>query len=189
MNTIPPRLKPESSLLLVIDIQDKLLAKIPATESLVKNASFLLDVASQLGVPVQLTEQYPKGLGPTTAAIRDRVLTPALEKTRFSCCGAAGLLEEITRAGATQLVLAGMETHVCVQQTVLDLLQAGLTVFVPVDAVAARHERDHEIALRRVERAGAILTTVESVAFEWLGDASHPQFKAISRLVIDRASP
>src|SRR5437016_4868118 len=129
------RLRPENSVLLVIDIQDKLLAKVPTAVGLVRTAGFLLDVAALLGVPVRATEQYPKGLGPTTAEVARR-LPSAAEKTAFSCCGAGTLLEELEMLQRSNVVLAGMETHVCVAQTALDLLEAGLTVFLPVDAVA-----------------------------------------------------
>jgi nicotinamidase-related amidase len=86
------------------------------------------------------------------------------------------------------VVLAGMETHVCVAQTALDLLHAGLHVFLPVDALAARSAVDHDAALRRLEQAGAVPTTAEAIAFEWVADAAHPQFKAISKLIIDRSA-
>lgn len=181
-----PRLTSTTSVLVVVDVQDKLLAKIPTADALVRNTAFLLDVAALIGVPTRGTEQYPKGLGPMTADLARR-LPPALPaKTAFSCCGAAGFLTELRGLARPNVVVTGMETHVCVAQTTLDLLEAGYTVFLPVDALASRHIIDHDTALRRLERAGAIPTTVEAVAFEWIGDASHPQFKAVSRLVIDR---
>ncbi len=181
-----PRLTSTTSVLVVVDVQDKLLAKIPTADALVRNTAFLLDVAALIGVPTRGTEQYPKGLGPMTADLARR-LPPALPaKTAFSCCGAAGFLTELRGLARPNVVVTGMESHVCVAQTTLDLLEAGYTVFLPVDALASRHIIDHDTALRRLERAGAIPTTVEAVAFEWIGDASHPQFKAVSRLVIDR---
>src|SRR4051812_16282278 len=186
MTKTAKRLRPENSALLVIDIQDKLLAKIPAAAELVRNAGFLLDVAALLDVPVRATEQYPKGLGPTTAEVARRLPTRS-EKIAFSCCGAGTLLEELEILLRPNVVLVGMETHVCVAQTALDLLAAGLNVFLPVDAVAARFDVDHATALRRLELAWAVPTTAEAVAFEWLADAAHPQFKAVSRLVIQRS--
>ena len=183
-----PRLTATTSVLIVVDVQDKLLTKIPTAAELVRNTAFLLDVAALVGVPARGTEQYPKGLGPTNADLACR-LPPALPaKTAFSCCGAAGFLTELRGLARPNVVVAGMEAHVCVSQTALDLLEAGFTVFLPVDALASRYAIDHGTALRRLERAGAIPTTVEAVAFEWIGDASHPQFKAVSRLVIDRMS-
>jgi nicotinamidase-related amidase len=183
-----PRLTPGNSILVVIDIQDKLLAKIPTASGLVRNVGFLLDAANLLAVPVVATEQYPKGLGPTTPEVARRLPREVPGKTAFSCCGAAGFLAELRRLGRPSAVLAGMETHVCVAQTALDLIEAGLTVFLPVDALAARAAVDHDAALRRLERAGAIPTTAEAAAFEWVGDAAHPQFKAVSKLVIDRSA-
>ena len=185
--TAVKRMRAEDSLVVVIDIQDKLLAKIPRAEALVRNAGFVLDAAAALGVPVRATEQYPKGLGPTTAEIARRLPANIPAKTAFSCCGAGTFLEELEMLRRPNVVLVGMETHVCVAQTALDLLRAGLHVFLPADALAARGELDHEVALRRLEQAGAVPTTAEAVAFEWLCDASHPQFKAVSAMVIARA--
>lgn len=183
-----PRLRAESSVLVVVDVQDKLLAKIPTAATLVRNIAFLLDVASLLGVPVRATEQYPKGLGPTTAELARRLPTPLPSKTAFSCCGAAGFLSDLQGLGRPTVVLSGMETHVCVAQTACDLLEAGFQVFLPADALAARAALDHEVALRRLERAGAVVTTTEAIAFEWTADAAHPQFKAVSALVVSRAA-
>jgi nicotinamidase-related amidase len=185
----PPikRLRTESSILIVIDVQDKLLVKIPTAASMVRNAAFLLDAAALVGVPVRATEQYPKGLGPTTPELARRLPQPPAAKTAFSCCGAGTFLEELEMLRRPNVVLVGMETHVCVSQTALDLLQAGLHVYLPVDALASRGAIDHDTALRRLEQAGAIPTTAEAVAFEWIGDSSHAQFKAFSALVIARS--
>jgi nicotinamidase-related amidase len=199
-----PRLQSASSLVLVIDVQDKLLAAMPDAGRLVRNIRFLLEVARLLEVPIRATEQYPKGLGPTTSEVRQR-LPESLQipaKTRFSCQGIVGLLNSWSDPAASgacdtgagdpsapgAIVVCGIESHVCVLQTVLDFRAVGLPVFIPVDAMASRGMLDHELAIRRMERAGAVATTVETIAFEWLGDASHPQFKAISRLVVERAS-
>lgn len=179
------RLTPETCTLLVVDVQEKLIVHIPDRESLVRNIGFLLDVASVLTVPVQGTEQYPKGLGPTVSELSRRLPQPLPVKTCFSCVSSTSLPAHPQR---TAMVVTGMETHVCIAQTVFDLLEQGITVFLPVDAVAARFSIDHDTALRRMERAGAVLTTVEAVAFEWLRDAAHPQFKAVSRLVVERAA-
>lgn len=186
MHPTVKRLRPESSVLVVVDIQDKLLAKIPAAAELVRNAAFLLDVAAHLDVPVRATEQYPKGLGPTTPEIARRLPPDTPAKTTFSCCGAGVFLDELKVLQRPDVVLVGMETHVCVGQTALDLLDAGLHVHLVVDALAARGAVDHATALRRLERAGAVPTTAEAVAFEWVGDSTHPRFKDVSRLVITR---
>ncbi len=137
-------------------------------------------------MPARATERYPKGLGPTTAELARRLPPDLPSKTAFSCCGAAGFLADLRGLGRPNVVLTGMETHVCIAQTALDLIEAGFAVFLPVDAVASRFALDYETGLRRLERAGAIPTTAEAVAFEWAGDAAHPRFKELSKLVIDR---
>jgi nicotinamidase-related amidase len=181
------RLAAFETVVLVVDVQEKLLAKMPTADGLVASVGFVLDVAAVLGVPVRATEQYPKGLGPTIDAIAKRLPVPAVAKTAFSCGGAAGLFDELITMNRRTVVLTGMETHVCVAQTALDLIDAGFHVFLPLDAVASRHDADRTAAIRRLELAGATPTTVEAVAFEWVRDAAHPQFKTVSRLVIDRA--
>jgi nicotinamidase-related amidase len=183
------RLQVSTTVLAVIDVQDRLLVKISTADTLVRNGAFLLDVARLLNVPVRATEQYPKGLGSTTAELACRLPQRLLAKTAFSCCGAGTFLEELEMLRRPNVVLVGMETHVCVAQTALDLLAAGLNVFLPVDALAARSMLDHDVALRRLEQAGAVLTTVEAIAFEWVADAAHPQFKGVSKLVIERSAP
>ncbi len=185
--TTVKRMRAENVVVVVIDIQDKLLVKIPTAPTLIQNVGFILDVAAALAIPVRATEQYPKGLGHTTAEIARRLPATVPAKTAFSCCGAGTFLEELEMLRRSNVVLVGMETHVCVAQTALDLLHAGLHVFLPVDALAARGSLDHDTALRRLEQAGAVLTTAEAVAFECVGDSSHPQFKAISALVIARS--
>ena len=180
------RLSAELSVLVLIDVQDKLLVKIPTAASLIRNAGFLLDVAGLLSIPVRATEQYPKGLGPTTGELIRRLAQPPLAKSAFSCCGAGTFLEELEMLRRPNVVLVGMETHVCVAQTALDLLKAGLHVFLPVDALAAHGAVDHDTAVRRLEQAGAVPTTAEAIAFEWIADSTHAQFKAMSQLVIAR---
>jgi nicotinamidase-related amidase len=171
--------------LLVIDVQDKLMAKIPPAEALTRNIAFLVDGARLLDMPVQATEQYPKGLGGTVAELARR-LPQRPDKTAFSCCAVPGLVEGFRQAARLKVVLAGIETHVCVQHTALDLLAQGFHVYIPVDAVASRSALDHEYALRRLENAGAVLTTAETCVFEWVGGAGHPRFKEVSKLVQER---
>ena len=178
-----PRLSAIDSTLLVVDVQDRLLAAMPDAAGLIRDVAFLLDVANLLAIPAMATEQYPQGLGPTAAALAQRLPSDRLAKTAFSCGGAPGLLADLRRSGRPNVVVVGMETHVCVLQTVLDFLAAGLNVFVPVDAVQARFPIDHHTALQRMDKAGAVLTTVETTAYEWLGGADHPQFKPVSLLV------
>ena len=181
----PTHLMPHESAILVIDVQEKLMAKIPTAESLVRNIAFLLDAAQLLKVEVAATEQYPKGLGPTVAPLASRLPTRH-EKLAFSSCGAQALAVGFPANFQTKIVLVGIETHVCVLNTALDFLAAKFQVYLVVDALASRYTIDHDVALKRLSQAGAILTTVETCVFEWLGGSNHPQFKPISALVQER---
>lgn len=172
------RLRPTSTVLYVIDVQERLIPAVPESDRVVSRCGRLAEAARILGVRAVLSEQYPRGLGRTVQPLA-AVLPPAVEKMAFSCGDCLP-----PPAGADAVVLAGLETHVCVTQTALDMLAAGLNVFVAVDAVASRHAIDHEVALRRLESAGAVLTTTEAVLFEWCRTAEHPQFQAIRRLVV-----
>jgi nicotinamidase-related amidase len=180
------RLCPAESSLLVIDVQERLLPAIPSTPRLLLNIKFLLDVARLLDVPPLVTEQYPSGLGSTAVELLERLPAERPAKLDFSCCGVPDMVARLRYGGRSTVVLCGIETHVCVLQTALDLLAAGLKVAVAADAVAGRLALDHELALRRMERDGALLTTCETIAFEWLGTAAAPQFKAISGLIRQR---
>jgi nicotinamidase-related amidase len=179
------RLFPATSLLCVIDVQERLLAVIPEAERLVARVARLAGAAKILGVRRLLTEQYPKGLGATAPRLRP-LLPAAEEKLSFSCAGCPGFDAAAAGSGVSAIIVCGLETHVCISQTVLDLLATGMTVFVAVDAVASRHRIDHDVALRRLEGAGAILTTTEAILFEWCRSADHPAFKEIRTLVVDR---
>jgi nicotinamidase-related amidase len=171
--------------LLVIDVQEKLIPLIPGRDALVHNIAFLIDGARVLSLPVQATEQYPKGLGATVPALAQR-LPQRPEKVAFSCCAIPEIVENFHRAARPKILLAGIESHVCVLHTALDLLALDFHVYLAVDAIASRYALDHETALRRLERAGAILTTTETALFEWVGGAGRPGFKDISRLVQER---
>ncbi len=171
------------SKLLIVDVQVKLLPLIPVTEQLVANCRRLILGAEILDVPVYATEQYPKGLGRTVDDLAE-LLDDIPEKQRFSC---AEVLAWGTAAAQhddrDKVVVAGIEAHVCVLQTVLDLISQGFHVYVPADAVASRHRFDWKIALRRMSDSGAVVTTTESVLFEWSEVAGTPEFKQISKLI------
>src|SRR5262245_55854358 len=171
--------------LLVIDVQEKLLPLIPDAKAIIRNTAFLIDAARLLGMPVRATEQYPRGLGPTTPELAAR-LPDRPEKIAFSSCAVGSVVEAFHRAACPKVVLAGLETHVCVLNTALDLLALDFRVYLAIDAVGARYRIDHDTALRRLEQAGAVLTTSEGCAFEWVGGAAHPRFRDISRLVQER---
>lgn len=175
------------SRLLLIDVQEKLMPTIPVRESLIKNCRKLIEAAKLFGVPVSATEQYAKGLGPTVPELRNLLDAAAIpDKVCFSaaeCLGWGTAAEHPD--GRFQIVVAGIEAHVCVLQTALDLLAHGFQVFIPADAIASRAKLDWKIALRRLAASGAILTTTESVMFEWCAAAGSPEFKQLSQLVKD----
>lgn len=173
--------------LLVIDVQERLLPAIHRPDRLMLNLEFLVDAAALAGVQCRVTEQYPQGLGPTVPALAAKLPPQPLSKKSFSCCGAEGLVESLNRESRPCVLLCGMESHVCVSQTAIGLLDRNFQVALAEDAIAARDPHDHDIAMRRLSAAGAVLTTVEAVGFEWLRRSDHPSFKAYSKLVQERA--
>jgi nicotinamidase-related amidase len=179
------RLSSRDAGLLVIDIQQKLIDLVVEGQRLVRNTRALIEAAKLLQIPVWATEQYPKGLGSTVAQLAE-LLPDRPAKTSFSCCAVPELLEQLLGRRLRHVTVVGLETHVCVAQTVLDLLNHGLVVQVPADAVSSRATLDWEFALRRLERAGAVISTTESVLFEWVENADASAFKAISHIVKQR---
>lgn len=171
--------------LLVIDVQTKLMDKIPNANTLVQNIAFLIDAAKLLGMTVQATEQYPKGLGETVPELAER-LPHRPDKLGFSSCAVPSVIENFHLAACPKVVLAGIEAHVCVLHTALDLLAHGFRVYLAADALGSRYPLDYEMALRRLEQAGAVVTTAETCVFEWIGGSDHPRFKEISKLVKER---
>jgi nicotinamidase-related amidase len=182
----PELMNRDDTALVVVDMQAKLLPLIPGSARLIWNVRRLIDGAKILGVHAVATEQYPQGLGPTEPQLAERLGTiPA--KLAFSCGECGELFAGLQEQGIWKLLVCGIETHVCVGQTVHDLLAEGFRVYVAADAVGARGAIDHDIALRRMDSSGATLTTTEAALFEWCGRAGSPEFKEISRLV--RESP
>ncbi len=175
------------SLLVLVDAQTRLSAVMPdaARERVLRNSGILLQAATLLHVPLLVTEQYPKGLGHTETSLTALFPphTSLIEKTCFSCGAAPGFMERLNASARTQIILAGMETHVCILQTALELKRAGREVFVVEDAVCSRTGEHHQNALARLRHNGVVVTNTESVLFEWLRDATHAQFKNISRLI------
>ncbi|WP_313054200.1 hydrolase [Pseudomonas lopnurensis] len=175
------RIRAEESTLLIVDIQERLLPVIQDSEAMIEHTAWLQQIAQRVGVPVLITEQYSKGLGPTVAVLRDGVdETAILEKLHFSAASDGELFQ---RPGGdrAQFVVCGCETHVCVLQTVLDLLQRGNAVFVVEEAVSSRRASDKALALERLRQAGAMIVSREMVAFEWMERAGTELFKAVSR--------
>ena len=168
--------------LLVVDVQQRLIGAIAGGERVAFNVRRLIDGAKLLGLPVVATEQYPKGLGPTVPELAER-LGQIPSKLTFSCGGCPEIFEDLLGRGYHKLLVCGIESHVCVQQTVLDLLAGGWRVYLAVDAVGSRFAVDYRTALRRMDSAGTVLTTTEAALFEWCDAAGTPEFKQISRLV------
>ena len=172
--------------LLVVDVQERLIGAIADHRRVVFNVRRLIDGAKILGLPVMATEQYPKGLGPTVAELAGRL--PGIRaKLTFSCGGCPEIFDQWEAQGIHNLLVCGIEAHVCVQQTVLDLLAAGWRVYVAVDAVGSRFDVDYRTALGRMDSSGATLTTTEAALFEWCRIAGTPEFKQISGLVREEA--
>ena len=185
----------ERSQLVVIDVQERLLPVIRGQLSVVASIRFLMDAAALLQVSTVVTEQYPKGLGPTVELLHNHPSTVAtLEKLKFSAAETLMTESSVTGLSALgpplfrpqQIVLAGIETHICVQQTALELFEKGFQVFVAADCVGSRAADDHQWALSRMANAGVIITTAEAIAFEWCERAGNDSFKTLSRLVRDR---
>lgn len=182
------RFTAESAGLLVVDVQTKLEARMRYGPLMVANSVRLIEAARLLEIPAWATEQYPEGLGPSVPEVAG--LLPACGSKRcFHCCEIPELVEQLHGRGIRQVTMAGIETHVCVAQTALELLRMGFQVQVPADSVASRGKMDWKFALRRMEHAGVVVSTTEAVLFEWLGTADHPRFKAVSALVKDFREP
>ena len=179
-------LEPAKALLVVIDVQEKLCAAMDANvlAQLTRNTGILLESARELAIPVVYTEQYVKGLGPTLAELKERApAAPCHEKMTFSCCGNEAFTRQLKESGRTQIIIAGMETHVCVLQTVIDLLDAGFNVHVVKDAVMSRSNDNRQTAIEAMVLAGAIPTCTESVVFQLLKIAGTESFRKLSKLV------
>lgn len=179
----PLTMRVDDTALLVIDAQQRLTAAIPGAERIVWNCRRLLEGARILGMRAAITEQNPEKLGPTEPILLDGHEGLVAAKMAFSC-GACGEIFAAWRdAGIERVLLCGIETHVCVAQTALDLLAAGYQVFIAADAVGTRFALDHDVALRRLESAGVTLMTVEAALFELCERAGTPEFRQLSALV------
>ncbi len=178
------RLQPEQVALVVVDVQEKL---VPAMNSrvageLIHHIELLLEGFDALQLPIIATEQYSKGLGHTIDKLSPATGQHCIEKTSFSCCGEPSFLQALAQTGAKQVLLVGMEAHVCVYQTLLDLLDRGYRVHLVRDAICSRFKTDFETALAAAAAAGAVITSTETVLFQLVGDAKHPGFKTVSQL-------
>ena len=176
------RLTAPNAALLIVDLQEKLVPKIQNRDRVIANAIALVRAAKLLGITTLATEQYPKGLGPSVAALA-ALIPDRGAKTAFHCCEVPQLLEQLYGRKIRHVTVAGIETHVCVAQTALELMKLGFRVQVPADAVGSRHTIDWEFALRRLELAGAVVSTTEAVLFEWAERSDRPEFRALSALI------
>ena len=172
------------SALLVVDVQERLLPSMSDPDDVIDGCRILLEAARRLSVPVVVSEQYPKGLGPTVPILEALVPDGAIAaKVHFSCVGDAGLGQRITDLERDQIVIGGIEAHVCVLQTALGLKQQGISPFVVEDAVSSRSRNNRDSALARLRANHVETVTVEMVLFEWLGQAGTDTFRELSRLI------
>ena len=177
-------LQRDNAALVVIDFQDKLLPKISNAKEIVEPTIKLIRFARELDIPILWTEQYPKGLGPTNEAIAHELegLKP-LDKTEFGCLANPGFAQALSATGRKQLVVTGIEAHICVMQTVLSALDGHFEVFVAQDTIGSRQPSDREAGIARMERSGAELVTSEMAMFEILRQAGTPDFKKVLPLL------
>lgn len=178
-------LKKKTTALVVIDIQERLIKAMDAEvlKKVTENTSRLIKGAGVLGIKTICTQQYTKGLGGTIPELKELLKEEHIEKTDFSCCGEQSFVDALKNAGVKNVVLAGMETHVCVLQTALDLLNAGFGVHVAADAVCSRSKFNWHTALNLMSSAGAVITVTETVLFQLVKRAGTPEFKEISNIV------
>jgi len=177
-------LRPERTLLLVVDLQEKLLPAIPERERVVRNSRLLLRLAKEARVPVLFTTQYSKGLGAVVPEVRGEAPAAQLfDKTSFGCFGDAAIDGAVEASDRDQLLVCGIETHICVAQTVLGAFEKGYEVHVASDAVASRTEDNHRVGLSRMEHNGAVLSSAEMAIYELLGRSDSPAFKAMLPLL------
>jgi len=169
-----------NAVLCIVDYQEKLLPKIAGAEAILARGIRLIRFAREMDLPILLSEQYPKGLGRTVEGVREAIGDiAAIEKLSFGCLGSAEYRNALEATNRKQMLLAGVETHVCVLQTALAALESHYEVYLAADASGTRHVFDHDIALRRLEREGATLVTAETAMFELLREAGTPQFERV----------
>ena len=178
----PELMRPHDTVLLVVDMQARLMPVMLDSERIAWNARRLIDGAKILSVKAFATEQYPEKLGPTVDELAQRIGTDIPEKMTFSCGSCDSIFDGLKEEGIHRVLVCGIETHVCVQQTVLDLLAAGFQVNVVADAVSSRYAMDRDFALQRMESSGALVTTTESALFELCGAAGTDTFRELSKL-------
>ncbi len=173
-----------NAVLVVVDIQERLVPAMQEKDKVIANTQHLIEAAKLLHIPMLVTEQYPKGLGRTIAEISGVLPEYApIEKITFSCCGERVFLDAVAAVGKTHVILCGMETHVCVLQTCIDLLKNGYHVHAAADAICSRSEENYRTALEFMRDAGAVISCTETILFQLLERAGSDQFKAISKRI------
>ncbi len=176
----------EETALLVVDVQERLFSVMEPgrRDAMVKNIKILVAAAQRLRLPLLVSEQYPKGLGHTLPELKEGLVgVEPLEKVVFSCCGAEGFSDRLRSARAKSLIVTGIEAHICVLLTALDLLAAGYAVYVPADAVCSRARENYEIALSQLRDAGAVITSTETLFFQLLGRSDTEDFRFLQSLI------
>jgi nicotinamidase-related amidase len=186
---VPPMLlSREKSQVLIVDVQDKLLKAINGADRVIDRCVRLVSAARKLGIPITMSEQYPQGLGPTHDSVRDAFANDGFvaDKTEFSCMRNEMLrdrLHALRREGRSQVVIGGIEAHVCVTQTAMDLESQGFEAFVVADAVGSRSKNSRKLALTRLQNSSVDIVDSEMVLFEWMERAGTPEFKALQALI------
>jgi nicotinamidase-related amidase len=181
----PNLLDPSASVFFVSDMKEAFRSKMPGFDEVARRIATVISAMRLLQIPILVTEQYPKGLGQTVAEIKAALpadLQP-IEKTAFSACGAGAFCDALEKLKARQVIVCGIEAHVCVSQTVHDLLNRGHQVHLLTDCILSRGPENRQIGISKMQLAGAILTSTEIVLFELMRDAKHPQFKAVQQLI------
>lgn len=178
------KLKADDSILLIIDVQEKLVGMLDKPTVATKTA-ILAATANSIALPIIVTEQYPKGLGSTVEIVNSKIPQgiERFEKTSFSAIETPEIKKHIELQSKKQIIICGIEAHICVLQTAIDLINEGYEVFVVKDACASRNKYEFKLAMERLRQAGAIITCVEMVIFELLGSAKHPKFKELQALI------
>ena len=172
----------EKSGFVLVDVQEKLTPHVLNSEALVTRCQWLIRLSTELNVPLIVSEQYPSGLGKTVKPLKELTShAQCVDKVHFSCYREPSFVNHWQTLDRRQVVIAGIETHVCVLQTAMEMNNSGLDVFVVVDAVSSRHEIDHKYGLKRMKQAGIHLVTAEMVFFEWVGQAGTAEFKTLSQ--------
>lgn len=184
MNRHPNVLQREDAVLLIVDVQEAFRKYIPNFDELNKNITTLIRASRLLSVPVVVSEQYSKGLGHTVAELATELGNHhPYEKNCFSCCGSSDFMAELNRLGKRNVIVCGIEAHVCVNQTVHDLIHAGYNVHLITDAVSSRNDNNKQMAIQKMTMSGALPSTVECALFEMLVNAGTDEFKAVQKLV------